>query len=233
MKKNFSMSEQEILELMDITDKELTNLIGDKTQYWSNITDEQNESNYFVVNDDIAEIDFTHKGKTGYIECHSKDEYERPIGAKFFIKQGDGEYKRGNTVNPSFWNILNKNDNYESFFHRGHIIASAFGGDKKMPNTRNRGKLSQFIQTKWSNENDYGLNPYCQWYFEEKIKEKVVTDSVCIASRPIYRDKADLIPIGIHLQAVTEKESLFNVFIPNIDPNIKIDYKNCTFKLNK
>ena len=54
-----------------------------------------------------------------------------------------------------------------------------------------------------------------------------------MASRPIYRNKADVIPIGVHLQAVTEKDSLFNVFLPNIDPNIKIDYKNCTFKLNK
>ena len=233
MKKNFSMSEQELLELMDITDKELTNLIGNETKYCSNIAGKQNESNYFVVNENITEIDFKDIVETGYIDCHSKDEYERPVGAKFFIKQGDGEYKRGNTVNPSFWDILNKNDDYESFFHRGHIIASAFGGDKKMPNTRNRGKLSQFIQTKWSNENDYGLNPYCQWHFEEKIEAKVVTDSVCIASRPVYRNKADKIPIGIHLQAVTEKESLFNVFIPNIDPNIKIDYKNCTFKLNK
>ena len=44
-------------------------------------------------------------------------------------------------------------------------------------------------------------------------------------------NKADKIPIGIHMQSVTEKESLFNVFIPNIDPNIKINYKNCTFKL--
>lgn len=227
------MGEKEILKLMDITVKELTNLIGNETQYCSIITGKQNESNYFVVNGNIAEIEFPGECETGYIECHSRDDCERPIGAKFFIKQGDGEYKRGNTVTPSFWDILSENDDYESFFHRGHIIASAFGGDKKMPNTRNRGKLSQFIQTKWSNENDYGLNPYCQWRFEEKIKERVVTDSVCIDSRPIYRNKADKIPIGIHMQAVTEKESLFNVFIPNIDPNLKINYKNCTFELKK
>lgn len=227
------MGEKEILKLMDITVKELTNLIGNETQYCSIITGKQNESNYFVVNENIAEIEFPGECETGYIECHSRDDCKRPIGAKFFIKQGDGEYKRGNTVTPSFWDILSKNDDYESFFHRGHIIASAFGGDKKMSDTSNRGKLSQFIQTKWSNENDYGLNPYCQWRFEEKIKERVVTDSVCIDSRPIYRNKADKIPIGIHMQAVTEKESLFNVFIPNIDPNIKIDYENCTFELKK
>ena len=76
-------------------------------------------------------------------------------------------------------------------------------------------------------------NKFSQWHFEKIIKNTVVTDSVFMASRPIYRNKADVIPIGVHLQAVTEKDSLFNVFLPNIDPNIKIDYKNCTFKLNK
>ena len=233
MKRIFSLLEQEILDLIHIPIEQLTNLVGNSVQYCTIIDENQNESNYFVVNDNIAEIDFTDKGETGYIECHSKDDYERPVGAKFFIKQGDEEYKRGNTVNPSFWNILNKNNNYDSFFHRGHIIASAFGGDKKMPDTRNRGKLSQFIQTKWSNENDYGLNPYCQWHFEEKVTKAQKNSSVCLDSRLIYRNKADKIPIGIHLQAVTEEDSLFNVFLPNVDPDIKIDYKNCTFKLNR
>lgn len=233
MKKSFSNSEKEILGLIYIPIEQVTKLVGSSVQYCNNILVRKNESNYFVVNNNIAEIEFPDECETGYIECHSRDDYERPIGAKFFIKQGDGEYKRGNTVTPSFWDILNENHDYESFFHRGHIIASAFGGDKKMPDTRNRGELSQFIQTKWSNENDKGLNPYCQWRFEEKIKERVATDSVCMACRPIYRNKADKIPIGIHMQAVTEKESLFNVFIPNIDPNIKINYKKCTFKLRK
>lgn len=54
-----------------------------------------------------------------------------------------------------------------------------------------------------------------------------------MASHPIYRNKADVIPIGVHLQAVTKERSLFNVFLPNIDPNIVIDYKKCTFKPKK
>lgn len=231
------MEEKEILKLLRVRKKHLNKKVSGgklKIRYCRNISSTKNEFNYFVVNNNIATIQFEEKDATDYIEKHSIDKKGRPVGAKFFIKQGNSGYKRGNTVKPSFWNILNKNNDYESYFHRGHIIASAFGGDKKMaPNTRNRGKLSQFIQTKWSNENDYGLNPYCQWNFEDKIKETVKNYSVCMDSRPIYRNKADIIPIGIHLQAVTEKESLFNVFLPNIDPNIKIDYKKGTFELKK
>ena len=233
MKKNFSMSEQEILDLIHISIEQITKFVEGRVQYCTNIAEYQNESNYFVVNKNIATICFDNKCSTGYIKEHSTDNQDRPAGAKFFINHGDGDYKRSSKVTPSYWNILKRTTDYGKFFRRGHIIASTFGGDKKMSDTSNRGKLSQFIQTKWSNENDNGRNPYCQWHFEEKIKEKVVTDSVCIDSRPIYQNKADKIPIGIHLQAVTEKESLFNVFLPNIDPNIKINYKNCTFKLNK
>ena len=97
---------------------------------------------------------------------------------------------------------------------------------------------SLFIQTAWSNMgkdvNKKGFdNKFSQWYFEEKIIDELEQSSVCIDSRPIYRNNADKIPIGLHLPAVTEQESLFNVFLPNIDPNIKINYKNCTFKSNK
>lgn len=45
----------------------------------------------------------------------------------------------------------------------------------------------------------------------------------------IYRNKADVIPNGVHLQAVTKERSLFNVFLPDIDPNIVIDYDERTF----
>lgn len=227
------MGEKEILELMDITDKELTNLIGNEIQYCSKITGEHKESNYFVVNENITEIDFKDIVETGYIDCHSKDEYERPVGAKFFINHGDGDYQRSGKATPSYWNKLKRTPGYDKYFRRGHLIASTFGGDKKMSDTSNRGKKSQFIQTKWSNENDNGRNPYCQWHFEKIIKGTVVTESVCMASRPIYRNKADVIPIGVHLQAVTKERSLFNVFLPNIAPNIVIDYKKCTFKLKK
>ena len=82
-------------------------------------------------------------------------------------------------------------------------------------------------------EEEEKINKFSQWHFEKIIKDTVVTESVCMASRPVYRNKADVIPIGVHLQAVTKERSLFNVFLPNIDPNIVIDYKKCTFKLKK
>lgn len=232
------MEEKEILKFLRVRKKHLNKKVSEeklKIRYCRNFSSTKNELNYFVVNNNIAEISFPkeREEETGYIKEHSTDNQDRPAGARYFIKQGDVGYPRSDSIIPSYWNRLKRTTDYDKFFRRGHLIASTFGGDKKMSDTSNRGKLSQFIQTKWSNENDKGRNPYCQWHFEKIIKNTVVTESVCMASRPIYRNKTDVIPIGIHMQAVTKSESLFNVFIPNLDPNIKINYKKCTFKLNK
>lgn len=241
MKKIFSMLEQDILNLMHIPSEQLTDLVGFSVQY---------ESNYFVVNGNIATIRFMSKSESGYIVPHSLELGKRPKGAIFYINKND--YKdiknqkaivdkkknRSSLGNPVGWDKINRIKDYDIYFHRGHIIAYSLGGDKEIHGHPYKALKSLFTQTAWSNmgkatnENRFE-NKFSQWYFEEKIVDELEQSSVCIACRPIYRNKADKIPIGIHMQAVTEKESLFNVFIPNIDPNIKINYKNCTFKLNK
>ena len=241
MKKIFSMLEQDILNLMHIPSEQLTDLVGFSVQY---------ESNYFVVNGNIATIRFMSKSESGYIVPHSLELGKRPKGAIFYINKND--YKdiknqkaivdkkknRSSLGNPVGWDKINRIKDYDIYFHRGHIIAYSLGGDKEIHGHPYKALKSLFTQTAWSNmgkaTNKNGFeNKFSQWDFEEKIVDELEQNSVCIACRPIYRNKADKIPIGIHMQAVTEKESLFNVSIPNIDPNIKINYKNGTFKLNK
>ena len=46
MKKSFSNSEKEILDLIHISIEQLTKLVGGKVQYCTNIAGKQNESNY-------------------------------------------------------------------------------------------------------------------------------------------------------------------------------------------
>lgn len=242
MKKIFSMSEQDILNLMHIPSEQLTDLVGFSVQY---------ESNYFVVNDNIATIRFMSKSESGYIVPHSLELGKRPKGAIFYINKNDynviktqkelsDKKKRRKLGRPKGWNDLLKPNIKKAikFFHRGHLIAYSLGGDEELHGHPNKALKSLFIQTAWSNmgkdvkKKDFE-NQFSQWYFEEKVVKELKKSSVCMASRPIYRNKADVIPIGVHLQAVTKERSLFNVFLPNIDPNIVIDYKKCTFKLKK
>lgn len=242
MKKIFSMLEQDILNLMHIPSEQFTDLVGYSVQY---------VSNYFVVNDNIATIRFMSKGESGYIVPHSLDLGERPKGAIFYINKNDynviktqkelsDKKKRRKLGRPKGWNDLLKPNIKKAikFFHRGHLIAYSLGGDEELHSHPNKALKSLFTQTAWSNmgkdvkKKDFE-NQFSQWYFEEKVVKELKKSSVCMASRPIYRNKTDVIPIGVHLQAVTKERSLFNVFLPNIDPNIVIDYKKCTFKLKK
>ena len=235
------MEKEEIFRLLGVSDEtELKSLLNCKSVEYA---DEISEENYFIINRESSEYGIPLINCSGFENKKHEllelptDFNERPYICKAFLTRDSldtlGSKKRKKLKDPIHWECVTSDIFAKKYFHRGHIIASAFGGDKKMPDTRNRGKLSQFIQTKWSNENDYGLNPYCQWHFEEKVTKAQKNSSVCLDSRLIYRNKADKIPIGIHLQAVTEEDSLFNVFLPNVDPDIKIDYKNCTFKLNR
>jgi len=250
MKKNFSMSDQEILDLIHISIEQLTKLVGGKVQYCTNIAGKQNESNYFVVNNNVATILIMSKDNSGYIVPHSLELAKRPKGAIFYINKNDyndiknkkalidKNKNRPSLGNPAGWDKINGNKDYDRYFHRGHIIAYSLGGDKEIHGHPYKALKSLFTQTAWSNmgkdvKKEEKVNKFSQWHFEEKIVDELEQSSVCIACRPIYRNKADKIPIGIHMQAVTEKESLFNVFLPNIEPNIKINYKNCTFNLNK
>lgn len=247
MKKKFPMSEQDILDLIHISIDQLTKLVGVRVQYCTNIAEYQNESNYFVVNDNIAEIEFPDECETGYIVPHSLEPGKRPKGAIFYINKNDynviktqkessDKKKRRRLGKPKGWNDLLKHNIKKAikFFHRGHLIAYSLGGDEELHGHPNKALKSLFIQTAWSNmgkdvKKKGFENQFSQWHFEEKVVNELKNSSVCMASRPIYRNKADVIPIGVHLHAVTKERSLFNVFLPNIDPNIVIDYEECTF----
>ena len=236
------MSDQDILNLMHIPSEQLTDLVGYSVQY---------ASNYFVVNDNIATIRFMSKGESGYIVPHSLELGKRPKGAIFYINKNDNNViktqkessdkkKRRRLGKPKGWNDLLKPNIKKAikFFHRGHLIAYSLGGDEELHGHPNKALKSLFIQTAWSNmgkdvKKKGFENKFSQWHFEEKVVKELKKSSVCMASHPIYRNKADVIPIGVHLQAVTKERSLFNVFLPNIDPNIVIDYKKCTFKPKK
>jgi hypothetical protein len=241
MKKSFSNSEKEILNLMHIPSEQLSDLVGYPVQY---------ASNYFVVNDNIATIRFISKGESGYIVPHSLGLGKRPKGAIFYINKNDynvtktqkessdKKKDRPKLGKPAGWNKIDKLNDYKLFFHRGHLIAYTLGGGSEIQGDDCKSLKSLFIQTAWSNmgkdvKDEEKVNKFSQWHFEEKVVNELKKSSVCIASCPIYRNNADVIPIGVHLQAVTKEKSLFNVFLPNIDSNIVINYKKCTFKPKK
>jgi len=74
--------------------------------------------------------------------------------------------------------------------------------------------------------NSQGLNTFSQSYFEN-ILEKTIENgkNIFYKSKLIYKNKFDKIPNGIQIQAISiDEEISINVFIPNVSPEISIDY---------
>ena len=163
MKKNFSMSEKEILDLIHISIEQLTKIVGQRVQYCSNIAGCQNELNYFAVNNNVATINFMSRDKSGYIVPHSLELAKRPKGAIFYINKNDYEdiknqkalmdkkKNRPSLGNPAGWNKIKKNKDYDRYFHRGHIITYSLDGDKEIHGKACKALKSLFTQTAWSN----------------------------------------------------------------------------------
>lgn len=120
-----------------------------------------------------------------------------------------------------------------SGFDAGHILGrQLFKGT--CFNTSKKNKNNIYKQTKWSNKGNhhtavYGHN---QTYFENFIIYQLLknTPEALVKYRAdlIYCDSKEKIPRGIHIRSSCEQnEDLnFNVFVPNVEIEGRIDYKN-------
>ena len=121
----------------------------------------------------------------------------------------------------------------DSGFDAGHILGrQLFKGT--CFNTSKKNKNNIYKQTKWSNKGNhhtavYGHN---QTYFENFIIYQLLknTPKALVKYRAdlIYCDSKEKIPRGIHIRSSCEQnEDLnFNVFVPNVEIEGRIDYKN-------
>lgn len=75
--------------------------------------------------------------------------------------------------------------------------------------------------------NSQGLNTKSQFYFESKLKDTIRSGrNILYKSELIYKVPTDKIPLVIQIQATSFDQSLsINVFIPNVSPEILIDYR--------
>lgn len=120
-----------------------------------------------------------------------------------------------------------------SGFDAGHILGrQLFKGT--FFNTSKKNKNNIYKQTKWSNKGNHhtAVHGYNQTYFENFIIYQLLknTPEAIVEYRAdlIYCDTEEKIPRGIHIRSSCEQnEDLnFNVFVPNVEVEGRIDYKN-------
>lgn len=184
----------------------------------------------FIINNNKNDLN-THINSAPYA-VNETDNLGRAHIGNAWLNKTSRQYKsreetgngRTNWKPRGFHQLTNLPGEYKHAYDRGHLLAYALVGGIRGFNASESNAANIATQTAWANEarskNSTGQNYY------EGLVRKALDNNKKVRYRvtDIY-DGNNLVPSGAHLEAKSADGSLeFNVFIPNVQNNIKINY---------
>lgn len=227
------MRKEEIFRLLGVSDEtELESLLNCKSVEYADVITEEN---YFIINRETSKYGIPSIERSGFDNKKHKllklltDLNKQPYVCEAYLTGESldtlGSKKRKKLKDPVNWECVTSDLSVKKYFHRGHIIGHSLSNEL-VRGIKNKNKRILFVQTAWSNMNSQGRNTKSQFYFESKLEDTLRNGTnILYKSELIYRMTTDKIPIGIQIQAISiDGELSINVFIPNVSPDISIDY---------
>lgn len=199
-----------------------------------------NGTGAFIVNDNKTDLD-AKVNSAPYVQLAKQDALGRPKLSNALLNKTSRQYKnRSETtgadgksnsakINPVGWKqLMIPSGSYSTLYNRGHSIGYALAGNIKGFDASEANPQNISTQTAWANQASNGNDENTGQNYYEGLVRKALDKNKTVRYRvePMY-DGNDLVPSGTHMEAKSKDGSLeFNVFIPNVQPGIQIDYSS-------
>ncbi|WP_081168198.1 DNA/RNA non-specific endonuclease [Lactococcus garvieae] len=197
-----------------------------------------NGTGAFIVNDNKTDLN-AKVNSAPYVQLTQQDSLGRPRVANALLNKSSRQYKnRSETtgsngksnsakINPVGWQqLMIPEGSYSTLYNRGHSIGYALAGNIKGFDASEANPQNISTQTAWANQSSNGNDENTGQNYYEGLVRKALDKNKTVRYRvePLYEDD-DLVPSGTHMEAKSKDGSLeFNVFIPNVQPGIQINY---------
>ncbi|MEY8444306.1 DNA/RNA non-specific endonuclease [Lactococcus ileimucosae] len=197
-----------------------------------------NGTGAFIINDNKTELN-ANVNSAPYVQLENQDRLGRPKLANALLNKSSRQYKKRTEtsgadgksnaakINPVGWKqLMIPAGPYTTLYNRGHSIGYALAGSIKSFDASEANPKNISTQTAWANQSSNGNDENTgQNYYEGLVRQALDKNkTVRYRVEPLYEGN-DLVPYGTHMEAKSKDGSLeFNVFIPNVQPGVQIDY---------
>lgn len=199
-----------------------------------------NGNGAFILNDNKTDLN-AKVSSAPYVQLAKQDSLGRAGIANALLTKASRQYQSrdqtGNSrqMQPVGWHQLSIGGNYKMLYNRGHSIGYALAGSVRGFDASEANPQNITAQTAWANQASNGNDSNTgQNYYETQVRRAQDNrKTVRYRVTPVY-DGDNLVPSGSHLEAKSSDGSLeFNVFVPNVEPGVVINYSTGYAKVAK